>query len=670
MMKSLYVFTVVLSMVVASLLGACAELKKRQKGTINFISKKFDPSLPNSSDQENSENSGKDPSEPSECDVPLPEGPFDIKTPFPPELATTTVAGAKCYYEKRRAHTISYLINKFRGKKPNNEKSDNRSSFNKFISWAIPGLLSGDPEVIAEIDEVLTDSQAKSWEYGSSFDLNFANIVCGRTADYDFVAFNIAAIGILGQISTPPLSSGAMDKIKSWLPEYGPAPKGHKLTFKMQGAICDPLNLNFPETENHIIMTQVARYLTNQMLDGENLPEFDVWMVEHMEIFLANYFDEYNSRPYQTYALQPILVLGMLAKSKAVRDKARDVLQMVMAVQASQSQGYRRLPPFRRQPQYKDVSQVFDGDKSMAPLAYFSGYFAPLHRYKGEGMPKFDPTRGDPLLVTGVLYETAFLSNVVLDLLVSENSMTYSQRYNYHGNSEVYAKSPSFLISAAGKFHKYEKCPETTLPIIDRCLTDQQHGFATKTLVIPAASESTSVKDFLRFQGHPKVEKRFNTCVAPGFLCGIDPKVPEAYMNCPLETQGAFTFLDLNQPEGPCALGFYVAVRDDPCGGDCPDGVKSIGFMHLLDQPSVSLAEFKEKVVLQNPGPVSWGKATDFVGYDGQRITFTVRGKGGASFVAREDIKSWASGDIIRIDNKVMKISSPNLKKTLKIPFK
>ena len=594
---------------------------------------------------------------------------FDLSTPYPEGLGTQTIADARCQYAKRRAHTMSYLVNKYHGSIPSNDQKDNRENFNAFINWAIPTMLLADPEAIKEIDRVLVESTAKPWRYGSSFDLNVANFICGRRGDYDFVAFNIAAIGILGQASHLKLSDGAINKLLSWLPEYGMPPKGHDLTFKMEGTICDGLKLNFPETENHIIMTQVARYLTNQLREGRNTLQFDRWMIEHLNIFLKNYFSEYNSRPYQTYALQPIMTLGALAVSKRVRMKARSVVQMVLTVVATQSNGYRRLPPFRRQPQYKDLDQVFRGDTLYVPLAYFSGYYEPILRYQRFKDQAIKGDYGDKLLTVGVLYNDVLLPDQLLDLVVSEQNTSYIQRYSYSGNQEIYAKRPNYLISAAGRFHRYEKCAEATLPIIFGCMTDEQHGFATKTMVVPTLSNSATVADFLHFKGHPKVKKRHNLCVSEDFLCGLNPVIPAMLADCPKKEVGAFTFLDLNTDEGVCALGFYAAIREDVCDSDCPEGVKSLGYMHLLHDPEVSLIEFAREVVAKNPGPLVIGSSMDFIKFDGEKVLFTILSEGRSSFVSSRPPKNWAEGDILRVDESGLKVSGPRSKKIFEIPF-
>ena len=93
---------------------------------------------------------------------------------------------------------MEYLIKKYLGQEPNNAEEDNRKSFSKFAGWAIPSLLTNNTANIQHLNQVLENTSAISWQYGSSFsDIQ----ACARSGDYDFVSFLVAAIGILGKDS-------------------------------------------------------------------------------------------------------------------------------------------------------------------------------------------------------------------------------------------------------------------------------------------------------------------------------------------------------------------------------------------------------------------------------------------------------------------------------------
>ena len=169
---------------------------------------------------------------------------------------------------------------------PDNSKDDNRSSFRKFTFWAEAALELQDEAQISKVSAVLESSKAKPWNYGSSLDIPGLSFACGRVGDYDFVAFELAKVAILSRNSEIGLSKAAEGKIiNDLLPLYGNPPKVHKTKFKLSGFACGSFEV--PETENHIIMVNVSKYLTNQLRGVDNQANgFDRWMVEHMDIFL------------------------------------------------------------------------------------------------------------------------------------------------------------------------------------------------------------------------------------------------------------------------------------------------------------------------------------------------------------------------------------------------
>ena len=108
-------------------------------------------------------------------------------------------------------------------------------------------------------------------------------------------------------------------------------------------------------------MVNVSKYPTNQLRGIDNEANgFNRWMVEHMDIFLEDFFDEYNSKPYQEYAVEPIVTLAALTNSAEVRNASLKVLEQTMATIAVQSNELRRFSPFRRQPGYKEKTESFE----------------------------------------------------------------------------------------------------------------------------------------------------------------------------------------------------------------------------------------------------------------------------------------------------------------------
>src|SRR5262249_2288830 len=88
-------------------------------------------------------------------------------------------------------------------------------------------------------------------------------------------------------------------------------------------AVLDPLPFaRVPETENHLLMINTSRYLTNQAMiealdDEGGYPNEDEiqsqqddtrdWLLERLQRIARNDFDEYNARPYQRYSINAVL---------------------------------------------------------------------------------------------------------------------------------------------------------------------------------------------------------------------------------------------------------------------------------------------------------------------------------------------------------------------------
>lgn len=114
-----------------------------------------------------------------------------------------------------------------------------------------------------------------------------------------------------------------------------------------------------PETENHLLMTESARYLTNQWLkrragDGNERHDNDAnglaeWLAHLLENILRGGLHEFNSIPYHGYALQPLMNLEAHAECPRISGLSRKILDAELWRYAFGSLGYRRSVPFRRQ---------------------------------------------------------------------------------------------------------------------------------------------------------------------------------------------------------------------------------------------------------------------------------------------------------------------------------
>ena len=572
---------------------------------------------------------------------------FEVEGAFPNSQKASSVEESFNNFKKRRNHVRNFILKKYWNSKVNNHEEDRRGSYGPFVNFAISGLLSQDAKAIDLVNKSFENGDIQSWNYGSSFSLANLAPLCRREGDYDFVSFFIAAIGILGQNPDHPLSPLAQEKLLEALPKFGPPLKEHINRFQLEGGICKAFGPIFHDTENHVLMIEISRYLTNQIKNIDNESNgFNLWMVDHLELFLHRFYNEYNSKPYQSFAMQPILVLASLADDQRVRDTAIKVIDMTMAVMATQSNNFRRFSPFRRQPVFKDNSSAFDGNSAYSIPAFLTGAYGEKLRIS------------DASLTAGLLLDKSPLSPATTSLYIHRDSLQYSQRFKYKGNQELYYRSPSFLISAAGQYHEYDNCAEAVLPFIPKCANDDEHGWATATVVVPSASKDDSYEKMLHFAGHKNLKKRKNLCVAEDFACGFNLNIPESYLKCPTMNVDNWTFIDLDSSADGCQLGFKVAYQLSTCESpECKEAGDNYGLLST-DDSTDSMSEFMDQILANASSSIELDKSSSFVNSKGSEIEYLISPNG--SLVILDDMKTWAKGDIINVFPGRVDIHSPN----------
>ncbi len=292
----------------------------------------------------------------------------------------TTVHESKCYLKYRRRLAIECERGKPLGDYPTSD--DNKTSS---LDEAAARIALG--QDTAAVNEMLLDSSAKKWGlYGSYFEIpDFP--LCARNGDYDFTAQALIRNAYTNRDDVDHLWSSTRQKIRWDLLTANGTNHHRNIT------VC---TFTVEDTENHILMTETSRYLTNQLLLEDSLsPEqveefdnavngFDDWMLEHLKTFFVDYFDEFNSKPYQGYTLHAINNLHSYTESDRVRLAAQMTLDLLSAWFAVQSNGLRRIVPFRRKPGYADGTEGWDGDAEAARMAVLAGNYEYL---KGDKRP-------------------------------------------------------------------------------------------------------------------------------------------------------------------------------------------------------------------------------------------------------------------------------------------
>jgi len=428
---------------------------------------------------------------------------------------------------------------------------------------------------------------------------------CRRKGDYDFALRGLVAM--TGYFWDKPgiLWPETRRKIISrLLVERGSKPKTR---FKLgPGGICG----THPETENHILMIESSRHLTNQYIMREvretgqtdicgkrGCKQFDnsrnghaEWLLRHLSVFLSHDFSEYNSRPYQSYTVMPLQNLYEFSSDIRVKTAALNTLDYLAGKFAVSSSGLRRSVPFRRKPAFRHRLDLMEADTEAHRFLLMTGNYGLFVSGRGRAAANI-PYWG---LGASKMVFPALGSYRVPDLIqdvIIKKDRPYFQRFKHTG-IELYYGSPSFLISAGGVFVKKWGW-----------FTNENHGWAVPTTIMPARG-GLDRSELISISGHINPNKRNNACVAPGFACGLNPVVPASIPEECIERDGPWTFVDFSGGRCPHKYDFFVAVYSAGCTSrSCRLGGGRFGFIEAAE-PSAEMdfRIFKNRVLAANGG--------------------------------------------------------------------
>ncbi|MGK5087541.1 hypothetical protein WDW86_08280 [Bdellovibrionota bacterium FG-2] len=354
--------------------------------------------------------------------------------------------------------------------------------------------------------------------------------------------------------------------------------------------------IKWNETENHILLTESSRFLTNQIRLNELKAQgkYDAYfdndkngmsaaLLRFMQNFLKRDFDEFNSRPYQKLSISALSTLFEHSQNPKVKLMAEMVLNYLDAKFAATSKSLRRSVPFQRQPSYADSPNLVSVDQESTRMALMAGNIQHL----GE---MDSPYSLDTWTLIAQALGTYRVPDMILDLIVrdEEPGRVFFQRF-HHKAFEAYSGSPSFLISAGGKYKSEWDF-----------FTKQLSSWAVPTTLIPAR-EGVSRDQMIRIEGL-RLTARHNLCVAPGFACGVNLVIPRNIPATCRETVGAWTFVNFTASDCPLQYGFFVAAYAAPCTmWDCKKVAENFGFFEAAEpSPGVDFAEFKKRVLAKN----------------------------------------------------------------------
>ncbi|GAA0402254.1 hypothetical protein GCM10009530_62720 [Microbispora corallina] len=397
-----------------------------------------------------------------------------------------------------------------------------------------------------------------------------------------------------------------------------------------------------PESENHILLIETARYLTNQLFFDatqdavwdNHVNGMDAYLLRFMHTIAQHDFLEFNARPYQRYSINGLLNLYDFARQRAVRTGAQIVLDYTTTKFATSSNMLRRSGPFRRLADHTDAANksYYSGD-SDPQSAFFLAYTG-LSDYTGGKIPAHWRLEA---MISGL---SSYRPPRAAYELAMNKGTPYQQTF-FHGNRpkihpdaddadpgvEIYSSSPSFMITAGGVFLNsgYRS---------DRIRGFKDHGVAQPTTLMPTGAD-VEAADLIRFEGarrdvsSPPDRAVVNTCVSGGFACGVQGVVPQRWLRCVgPESDGQWLLLDLESCQG---LGFYVAIHIDQPNGVLPP-YQNGGFFYAVEHTAMPFSTFATKTKELNadlPRYLDISTPYTFQAPDGHTYRFQLHRPGG-----------------------------------------
>jgi len=399
------------------------------------------------------------------------------------------------------------------------------------------------------------------------------------------------------------------------------------------------------ETENHILMIQTARYLTNQLLyqrhprieydnrrngsgDAPSCMELLLFLLRNI---LLDDFSEYNAKSYQHESGTALLNLCNFAYDHEVRLAARMVLDYVAAHMAVSGNDCRRMVPFRRRNEGKNSSRI-DGHMRVGLLEWQLGA-DPLteHMAMHTGANRAYRVSREPwrpliwsIASSGGDASYEMLSSYripapIQDLFVNEPHRRFYQVLNRRElgdsevtgrdavNSEIYAGSPSYLITAGGEPAGFAIDPYFVFYLPSG--QNSQRGVALPSSFMPTGESAGNspgnpngvLEGYAAHAAYQIQVGHFmdrgpgrNYGVAPDFLCGPYLSIPRWCLDgIIVQRRGKFDFV--NKGGVPGRPGFFLAILRD---GD----LACIEAFDTWLHPELSFDQFRDHVWTRNTG--------------------------------------------------------------------
>ncbi len=539
-----------------------------------------------------------------------------------------TVEEAKRTFHERRDAVIDYFADQ-----PLSALQFNIGQKNYFAKPLIAKLIRG--REVAEVNALLMDREnVRPFGNPGTHFAGFLGGVCRRKGDYDFMMQGLMHLLYLFKDQPALLWPETRERIMNELITVHGAK--HATSIRVCG-------LKFPETENHILMTEGVRYLQNQLLleelkkqgrydeDLDNSRNgFNEWWLESLKMFLREDFWEYNAKPYQGFTIQAIQLVYEYAQDPKVRLTAQTVLDYVAARTAIQSNGLRRAVPWRRQVRYKDISVLIgsaNGDREIDRLLLYAGNTQVLSELE---RPFWVPWHAGFALYPAV--GSYRIPDLILDLAISKEHNPYLQTFKHDG-FEAFSSSKSYLITGSGIHVKGSG-------VKSHFDQDELEGWTVPTTLMPSRS-GLDWSEFIRIDGIKDYKKRRSVCLTRDFACGYNPVIPEHIPEQCRETQGRWNFFNFASPRCPLDYGFYamVYVGESKDKERVKKGDDTFGFFEATEASLMSYERFKGEILRRN-GHFGFRDTQDglYITSKGNLIRFSVSPKVENQIVALEGV--------------------------------
>ncbi len=479
--------------------------------------------------------------------------------------------------------------------------------FHEFAGTMISRLLH--KVELQQVSDNILRPDFMPWLTGTDFAL--IGSLCRRKGDYDFVLQILLRIAYIDDQSGQKLLTGpARDKMTHVLLSENGVEHHEKISVGGCMTVTD--------TENHILMTEVSRYLTNQLLFAEAVKlhqptalydnsknGFDQWMLKHLAEFLKNDFSEFNSRPYEGYTQITLNNLYDYSKNLQVKKMAQMVLDYSGAKFAISSNGMRRSAPYRRQKDWLNYDDLVFYDTVVSRHFFLAGNYNYItFADSNRSSAVYNDDTYHAMMAAAGSYRTPRL---ILDTQI-EKDQQYFQKIR-HSDVEIYHSSPSFLLTSGGR---YRDLPDFG--------TGGNDAWAVATTILPTKGEAT-MKNLFYIVGDKDVHRRNNTCMTKNFACGFNLHVPENLDASCVVKNGNWSFYDMQKCKN---YGFYVAINQVKPDKDWDDVNANYNVMEVVEAND-HFDQFMKSRMQQNPQKnIKPDNASTYSTYDGRTVEFFI----------------------------------------------